>query len=111
MELVQHMDYPCNPFHAAPDPSAAIRVQINLFYFFQIIPAVQILIDFIPELLISFPRIHTAKVMRVYQPVALTFWCLFFNPFVNIDQFCKQAVILLTVFIFHQISLFLTKLQ
>ena len=105
------MDQPCNPFHTAPNPASAIRVQINLFYFFQIIPAVQILIDFIPELLIPFSCIYTAEVMRVYQSVATTFGRLFFNPFADINQFCKQTVILLVVFIFQQISLFLTKLQ
>ena len=73
--------------------------------------AVYVLIDFIPESRIFFPVTGPAKIIRVYKLMAFASRCLFFNPFMDINQLCDQAVVFLVVLIFFQIPFPIPELQ
>ena len=72
---------------------------------------IHIFIDFIPECFIVFSVTYPAEIVRIYQFIPFALRCLRFYSFMNIHQFCNQAIVFLSIAAFNQIALPFAKLK
>ena len=92
MEFIQYAAYPCKPLPPCLYPCPSVTVKIYLLYFFKVIVAVKVIIDFIPEPGIVLTFIHPTEIMRVNKPAPSACLICRLNALININQFGKYAV-------------------